>query len=358
MIDFPFFNTKELSTNKKYNLNDSVERCRYFNDKMGEKIEELKAFLDNNTFVAFLVAKKSAGKGTYSKLFQEIIGSDRVSLISVGDVVRNTHRLVHEDAEAERGLLSYLEENYRSVMPLDRAYKAFIDKDQSTLIPTEFILALLKREIDSIGKKAVFIDGFPRSFDQVSYSLYLRDLINYRDDPDFFVLIDVPETVIDERIKSRVICPICHSSRSLKLFPTRFVRYDVGVGEYYLVCDNKECGGYDKQRLLAKEGDSAGRESIRERLDIDGKLIEYTSQIYGVPKVLIRNTIPIDRSCNLIEDYEITPMYSYEGTEERAIEVKESPWIIKDDSGVDSVSLLAAPAVLSMIDQIHSILIG
>ncbi len=365
MVTFPLYNTKKLSSGKVYNLNDPTQRYAYFQAKIGDKIEDLKNFLDNKTFVSFLVAKKSAGKGTYSKLFQEIVGSDRVALVSVGDVVRKVHKMIQDSPSYKDELLLYMEKSYRGVISMEDAFNAFVNRDQSTLIPTEFILALLKREIDSIGKKAVFIDGFPRDFNQVSYSLYLRDLINYRDDPDFFVFIDVPETVLDERMKTRVVCPLCNTSRSIKLLPTAFVRYDKSVAEgqekgqsgYYLLCDNKECLGYGSSRLVSKEGDSAGIESIRGRLDTDGKLIDYATQIYGIPKVLIRNTIPLERSEEMAESYEITPMYSYEGAKGGEVVTKESPWVFKDDVGVDSVSLLAAPVVVSMIDQIHAILL-
>src|SRR3989344_4540913 len=62
----------------------------------------------------------------------------------------------------------------------------------NTLLPTEFILALVERKIDQIGRKAIFIDGFPRDLDQISYSLYFRSLIGYREDPAFFTFISLP----------------------------------------------------------------------------------------------------------------------------------------------------------------------
>ena len=111
-------------------------------------------------------------------------------------------------------------------MPLEDIMKSLDNRSTKTLLPSELILALAKREISKLGRKAIFIDGFPRDLDQVSYSLFFRDLINYRDDPDVFILIDVPTTVIDERIKFRVICPICHTSRNLKLLATKNVEYD------------------------------------------------------------------------------------------------------------------------------------
>ena len=50
--------------------------------------------------------------------------------------------------------------------------------------------------------------------DQVSYSLFFRDLMGFRDDQDVMVFIDVPTNVIAERIKWPRICPICKTSRN------------------------------------------------------------------------------------------------------------------------------------------------
>ena len=65
-------------------------------------------------------------------------------------------------------------------------------RNTRTLLPSELILAIAKKEISKRGTKALFVDGLPRDLDQVSYSLFFRDLIDYRQDPDVFVLIDVP----------------------------------------------------------------------------------------------------------------------------------------------------------------------
>ena len=95
---------------------------------------------------------------------------------------------------------------------------AFEARSTKVLLPTELILVLAKREIAKLGKKTIFMDGFPRDLDQISYALFFRDLINYREDPDVFILIDVPTSVIDERVKTRVICPLCNTSQKLKTF--------------------------------------------------------------------------------------------------------------------------------------------
>ena len=73
-----------------------------------------------------------------------------------------------------------------------------------------------------------------RKIRRINFSLFFRDLVGHRNDPDVFILIDVPEKVIDERIKWRRICPICQTSRNLKLLPTSGVGFDNKAKEFYL----------------------------------------------------------------------------------------------------------------------------
>lgn len=357
-MDFPIFNTKSLSKGKRYDLNDPAQRRAYFEDKLGEKLEKIKEYLDNRTFVGFMLAKKSAGKGTYSKMFAEIVGEHRVAHISVGDIVRSVHKAFESSPSEKEELINYLCKSYRGFNTVEECINALVGRSQEKLIPTEFILALVKREIQKVGSRAVFIDGFPRTLDQISYSLYFRSIMNLRDDPDFFVIIDIPETIIDERMKYRVVCPICNTSRNLKLLPTKFVNYDKQSGEFYLLCDNVGCEGFGKVRLVRKEGDEKGIEPIRERLALDGKLMEMAMSLQGIPKVLVRNAIPVDKALEFVEDYEITPEFFYEYDDIRGeVITKERPWIVKDDNGNDCHSLLAPPALLSLMSQMYDILI-
>lgn len=356
-MNFPLFNTKELSTGKVYDLNDPAGRREYFEAKLGKKMEELKEYLDNRTFLAFLLAKKSAGKGTYSKMFEEIVGPGKTAHISVGDLVRDTYKNIN-DAAFRDELISYMKKHYRGFITIDEAIDALLGKSQDKLLPTEFILALVKREIEKVGKKALFIDGLPRNLDQISYSLYFRDLINFRDDPDLFILIDVPESVIDERMKYRVICPVCHTSRNTKLLPTKFVKYNTSDDSYYLVCDNASCSGYGTEKMVRKEGDEQGINPIRERLTLDGKLMEMATRLEGVPKVYVRNAIPASEATNIAEEYELTPEFEYATKDNGEVVVSSKPWVVKDDSGDDCHSLMAASAMLSLVSQLHKILIG
>ncbi len=286
-------------------------------------------------------------------MLAEVIDKDKIAHFSIGDMVRSFDEVIR-DENKKKELLAFLEKNYRGFVSLEDIIKALETRSTKALLPSELILALAKREIAKLGRKAIFIDGFPRDLDQVSYSLFFRELIGYRDDPDIFVLIDVPASVIDERIKFRVICPLCQTSRNLKLLPTKNIEYDPsassGQGKFYLICDNSSCQG---SRMVTKEGDELGIEPIRERLNKDELLIKQAFNLQGLPKVLLRNSIPIDKVKDFTDDYEITPGYSYTFNEkEGRVETSEKPWEVLDAEGVVSNSLMPPPVVVSLIKQL------
>lgn len=352
-IEFPIFKTKLDGSSQEFDLTDFSQRQVYFELKAGEEIKKLREYLKENTFVVYLLGKKNSGKGTYAKMFKEVVDKDRVEHFSIGDMVREFDGII-QDKEKKKELISFLEKNYRGFLPLEKIVEALEKRSTKTLLPSELILALVKKEIAKRGRKALFIDGFPRDLDQVSYSLFFRDLIDYRDDPDIFVLIDVPEAVIDERIKYRLICPLCQTSRNLKLLPTKKVEYDKKEKKFYLICDNSDCKG---ERMVAKEGDELGIEPIRERLETDEKLIKQAFSLYGIPKILLRNSVPADKAKDFVDDYEITPEYSYElNKKSREVKIIEKPWKVLDDEGVPSYSLMPPPVVVSLIKQITGVL--
>jgi len=352
-MNFPVFKTKIPGKTKKFDLTDPQQVSNYFNYKAGEEIEKIKEYLKTGTFVAYFLGKKGAGKGTYSNLFASVFGDDKVGHISVGDIVREVD-LEMKEPKKKAELVEFLKKNYRGYHSLEEILRS--QEERSTtkpLLPTEYILALLKRKIAQMPKKALFLDGLPRNLDQVSYSLFFRELIGYRDDPDMFALIDIPEAVIDARIKTRVVCPKCAKSRNTKLLLTSIVGYDEKKKEFYLGCDNSKCNG---ERMVPKEGDKLGIEPIRERLENDGKLIEQAFNLYGVPKVLLRNSVPAKEAEEMVDDYEITPEYVLEHLGGGRVKVSTKPWIVKDDQGVSSYSLLAQPVALAMIKQIADVL--
>lgn len=352
-IDFPVFKTKVEGVTEKFNLNDPAGRRRYFDAKAGTEIEKLREFLRKNTFVAFLMGKKNAGKGTYSKLFMEAVGTEHASHLSVGDIIRDIHASL-ADEEKKKELVDFLAKNYRGFHSLEETIDLIEGRSQSTLVPTELILALIKFEISKRPRKAVFIDGFPRALDQIKYSLFLREIIGYRDDPDFLVFIDVPEVVIDERIKYRRVCPKCQSPRNLRLLATKEVGYDEATKEFYLICDNPAC---EPLRMVAKQGDELGIEPIRERLELDDKVFRELLGLQGVPKIYLRNSVPVEKAGEYIDDYEITPGYYYElDPATKKVKVIEKPWTVKDDNGVESYSLLPSAVVIGLLKQTAQVL--
>ncbi len=350
LTNFPVIKTKTSEVTKKFDLTDPKQRKEYFELKAGPEIAKLKKYLKNNTFVAYLLGKKNSGKGTYTKLMAEIFGADKIGHISVGDLVRATHKII-EDSKAKKELLGYLEQHYRGYISIENAIDALVGKNQKMLLPTELILALVKREIDKLGRKAIFLDGFPRDLDQIQYSLFFRDLINYREDPDIFVAINIPESVLDERMRNRVVCPKCQAPRNLTVFATKKVGFDEKTKKFFLICDNPDC---KDARMFGKEGDSAGIESIRERLELDDKLIKKVMSLHGIPKILLRNAVPVSSiKDNIVDDYEITPKYVYKHDKKTGkITTSEEPWVVKDDEGSDSYSLLAPPVVVGLLKQL------
>lgn len=347
-MKFPFFKTKIDKAHQKFDLTDFSQRAAYFELKAGQEIKKLRKYLKHNSFIAYLLGKKNSGKGTYAKMFQEVVSPERVEHFSIGDMVRSFDEVVR-DKQKKKNLVSFLEKNYRGFLPLEEIVSSLEKRSTKVLLSSELILALVKMEILRREKKALFIDGFPRDLDQVSYSLFFRDLINYREDPDVFVLIDVPESVIDERIKYRVVCPRCQTSRSLKLLPTKEVGYDKKKNQFYLLCDNPNC---QSERLAGKEGDELGIEPLRTRLKTDEELMGRAFALHGIPKVLLRNSVPKSRVKKLVDDYEITPEYSFEYLEETGeVKTKERPWEVRDDKGIVSFSLMPPPVVVSLIVQ-------
>jgi len=351
-VDFAVFNNKVEGVLDKFDLNSPEGRAKYFQAKAGSEIEKLKKYLKTKTFVAFLMGKKNSGKGTYSKLFMEAVGREKIGHISVGDVVRDVHKAI-ETGEGKKELMAFLEKNYRGFHTLEEVENIIMGRDTKSLVSSEVIVALLQYEISKRPRQAIFIDGFPRALDQIGYSLMLRQVLGYREDPDFLVFISVPESVIDARIKARVICPICKVPRSLKLAPTAFVGQDEATGEFYLMCDDPSC---NKAKMVTKEGDELGIEPIRDRLELDDKIFHQLLNLKGLPQIKLRNSIPANQAWDYVEKYEVTPMYDYKKGEDGKIEVIEEPWLLADDDGVESVSLLPAAVTLGFIKQTAQVL--
>jgi len=352
-MDFPIFKTRTSGVTERFDLNGPEGRKKYFAAKAGPEIKKLHSYLEENTFVCFLLGKKNSGKGTYSKLFMEAVGSPNVGHVSIGDIVRDVH-IGLESKDHRTKLVEFLEKNYRGFHSVEETVKLIEGRDTQSLISTELVITLLKYEISKRPRQAIFVDGFPRGLDQISYSLFLRELIGYRDDPDFLAFISVPNAVIDERIKYRVVCPICKVPRNLKLLATKDVGYDEGKKEFYLMCDNPSC---NKTRMVRKEGDDLGIGPIKKRLEVDSEVMRQLMRLHGIPKVYLRNAIPVEKAGEYVDDYELTPAYSYELDRATGkVKTIEEPWVVPDDEGAPSHSLMPAAVVVALIKQTAEVL--
>ena len=109
--------------------------------------------------------------------------------------------------------------------------------------------------------------------------------------------------------------------------------------------------------MVAKEGDELGTAPIKERIAMDARLIDQAFSLHGIPKITLRNTVPVEQAKEYVDDYEITPEYVYEWNErEQKVKVIEKPWVVKDDEGVPSYSLLPQAVVVSLIKQMTGVL--
>ena len=86
---------------KKFDLSDPASRKEYFEYKCGPEIKKLREYLKKNTFIAYFMGKKSSGKGTYSKMFAEVIDKDKIAHFSIGDMIRSFDEVI-QDKEKKR----------------------------------------------------------------------------------------------------------------------------------------------------------------------------------------------------------------------------------------------------------------
>jgi len=92
-------------------------------------------------------------------------------------------------------------------------------------------------------------------------------------------------------------------------------------------------------------------------LKTDQKLLEQAFSLYGIPKILLRNSVPVDKAKEMLDDYEITPeyLYQWDGKAKR-VKITEKPWQVLDQQGKPSYSLMPPPVVVSLIKQMAKVL--
>lgn len=346
LVDYTWLSPKIIS-DRKYDLLNPNERKIFFNKFLGKEIENIRAYMKSKTFICYAMSPKMAGKGTFLGLLGEIVGQQYFTTISVGDLFRKAdedYRQNGKDSETYK----YIVKNHRGYSKPEDLADSLINRSTKTVSPTELALILLKKEIDKLTHQSIFIDGFPRTVDQVSYSLYMRDLIGYRNDPDYFMFINVPIKLIDIRIKDRRVCPKCGNSKNLTTNPSSICDIDKNTNETIMYCDKPNC---TKEIMVPKEGDNLGVQNIADRIEADLELIGMARNLYGIPKIEVFNSIPVSEVEKYLNDFEVTKEYYFE--KEHGKIVRKEKDLIFEENGEKYVSLLPSANVVQIMRQIN-----
>lgn len=312
-MQFPVVRTRVAGLKKTFDLSTPETRREYFEAKVGKEIGKLQKYFGKNSTIVNMVGKKNSGKGTYIKMFLEAVNVSATHL-SIGDLVRSS---------------------------------GIINRTVTGLVSTEEVVRLLKNESGRLSN-LVLLDGLPRNLDQIETAVGVRKELGLKPGKDLFALIDIPDAVMDERMKSRVICPICKTPRSPKLLLTKHIKMDQKTGEIYLLCDNEKC---QPVRMVKKEGDELGIEPIRGRLEDDARVMEAIIGRNDLEKVFLSASIPVSEA-HYVDEYEIHKIYSHEWDKKagRVISVSQN-WVFKDDLGRDSYTLFPPAVTVHLIKE-------
>ncbi|PKK39681.1 adenylate kinase [Clostridiaceae bacterium JG1575] len=170
-----------------------------------------------------LLGAPGAGKGTQA---QSISNYYKIPHISTGDIFRRNI------AEGTR---------------LGKTAKRYMDSGQ--LVPDQLTLELIEDRLGQADcKDGYLLDGYPRT---VVQGEFLEELLDeHGSHLDCALLIQVPRSVILERMTGRRVCPSCGASYHLKHNPP--MKKDL--------CDICGC------KIMQREDDKA--ETVEERLDV------------------------------------------------------------------------------------------
>jgi len=197
---------------------------------------------------AIIFGAPGAGKGTYASRLQAKLGVD---VIAMGDIFRE---LIKQDSD------------------LGRKVKGFVEK--GALVPDDVVVEVLKDHLSKIpAGKGFILDGYPRTLDQAQKLDTVTPI-------EVIILLDVPDTIIIERLSSRRICRKCG-----EVYNVRFLKPKVEG-----VCD--KCGG----QLYQRPDDNP--EVIRKRLQVYQEQTKPLLDFYKKKQVpfVVSKTTQIDAS--------------------------------------------------------------
>ncbi len=159
-----------------------------------------------------------SGKGTYATRLQAKLGVD---IIAMGDIFRE---IVKEKSD------------------LAVKVKSFMDK--GALVPDGIVVEVLKGQLSKISEgKGFILDGYPRTLNQAKKLCDIEQI-------DVIMQLNVPASIIIERLSTRRICKSCGT-----IFNLKFLKPKVEG-----ICD--KCGG-----LLYQRADD-NPETIKNRLNV------------------------------------------------------------------------------------------
>ncbi|KAL9263850.1 putative adenylate kinase 2, chloroplastic [Drosera capensis] len=183
-----------LSSTKSLSLSFSLSQTRHRNFchrlavMESASAAELELRGEKRPLRVMIAGAPASGKGTQCEL---ITGKYGLVHISAGDLLR---------AEIASG-----SEN-------GRLAKEHMEKGQ--LVPDEIVVRMVKERLlkpDSL-EKGWLLDGYPRSLSQA------MALQEYGIQPDVFILLDVPEDILVERVVGRRLDPVTGRIYHLKVF--------------------------------------------------------------------------------------------------------------------------------------------
>lgn len=340
---------KYSKPSRSYNLTSVDEQNLYIENEAKEELEFLRKYFTKNTIVNYLLAPKLAGKGTYINTLIKFMPKDRWVVISVGDLFRYAEEEIKIYGDRCE-LYTYAEKNHRGMQNPEQIIDSIKNRSLSGVSSSETAMLLIRREALKHKGKSIFLDGFPRNAEQVELSLLVRELIDMRNDPDVFTLINIPLGVIEERLKSRRTCPVCRSSRNIKLLPAE-VYFDDNKKDFEMYCDGPDCRGKNIL-MLPKEGDEKGIELIKDRLIDDYNLMNKVRTLYGIDIIELFNSIPEEDKDLFSTDFELTKSYNYTVSNNTDIKYIEEDFSVTDN-GVKYYSYLAYPVVVQYIKELY-----
>ena len=123
-MDFPIVKTK-IENMPSFDLSNPEDCEKYFELEVKEDIKKIKNYLEHNSFIVYLLGKKNSGKGTYAKIFRNLMGTEKISHFSIGDMIRGIDEEL-KDKDRREELISFLKKNYRGWVSLDDIIDQFI----------------------------------------------------------------------------------------------------------------------------------------------------------------------------------------------------------------------------------------